>query len=88
RVVVVVAEHGDDGNGEAPAGVGNDLGLVHLAVLSQVAGQQDEVRTLGHRGKRLGGLGASPLGSVDVAGGGDPDRHLDIVPRLTTPRPG
>jgi hypothetical protein len=25
---------------------------------------------------------------VDVAGGGDPDRHLDIVPRLTTPRPG
>ena len=77
-VPVVVAEDGDDGDLEVAHDVGDDLGLLGLAVGGQVAGQEHDVGALGQARERGRGplaiVGA--LAVVDVAGGGDPDPAL------------
>ena len=50
-VPVVVAEHGDDRDVEVAHDVGDDLGLLGLAVGGQVAGQEHDVGAVG-RGPR------------------------------------
>ena len=55
------------------AGVGEHSRLLRLAVRRQVAGEQDEVGLLGHRGERVRDPLAQRLGAVDVACGGDTD---------------
>ena len=62
---------------EAAARLGDDLGLLGLAVRGQVAGQQDEVDASAERARTPRAIALAPLSrAVDVAGGGDPDRRL------------
>ena len=72
-LAVVVAEHGDDRYPEVAARVGDDARLVHLPVLGQVAGEQDQIGLLLDAGKRLANAIVLDDARVDVAGGRDPD---------------
>jgi hypothetical protein len=69
----VVPEHRDDRDLEPPARVREHPGLVDLAVLGQVTGEEDEIGALLDVGEGL----ADPVGvvrpGVDVGRGGDPD---------------
>ena len=60
RVVVVVAEHRQDRDVEVAHGVGEDRGLLRLAVRREVAGQQDEVHLTGQRAERSRARSRSP----------------------------
>ena len=80
-VPVVVAEHGDDRDVEVADDVGDDLGLLGLAVGGEVARQQDHVGAVAEaregRRRTLAVVGA--LAVVDVARGGDPDAALVLA---------
>ena len=89
RMVVVVAEHGEDRHLEPSAGRSDHLRLLRLAARRQVAGEQDDVRlSLELRERTLDAL-AARVGSVDVGCGGNAD-HGPHVARSdkpeTTPR--
>jgi hypothetical protein len=75
----VVAQDGDDRHVEVAAGVGEDLGLLGLAVRGQVAGEQQQVGLLVEAGERAQGLVAVAGLAVDVAGRGDPHSVGHVV---------
>ena len=82
RVVVVVAEHGDHRDAEVAHGVGEDRGLLGLAVRGEVAGQQDQVDAALERGERLtGALAVAVAAEVHVAGRRDADPALVLAAR-------
>ena len=78
----MVPQHRNDWDRQAATCIGHDFRLVHLSVLGEIAGEQDEVRALGHLGERLRSVGPRGGRGMDVACSCDPDRHLTIVPGL------
>jgi hypothetical protein len=66
-VVVVVAEHGVDGDVERPHRVGEDDGLLGFSLCRQVARQEDDVDLCRHCREGVGDALAERLGAVDVA---------------------
>jgi hypothetical protein len=77
RMVVVVAEHREHRDVEVAHGVGEDRGLLGLAVRGEVAGQQDQVDAAGQGAeRRMGPLAVGVAAEMHVAGGRDADPAL------------
>ena len=84
RMVVVVAEHGEDRHVELPARSGDHLGLLRLAARREIAGEQDDVGLAAEiRERALDALGAHVRG-VDVGCGRNP-HHAPHVADLDNP---
>ena len=93
RVVIVIAEHRDDGNGEAPARIREHARLLGQAVRGEVAGEQHDIDLLGNCRERPRQPVAERLARVHVAGCGDANRsaHPSRIPArevLRTPETG
>jgi Nucleotidyl transferase of unknown function (DUF2204) len=82
RVVVVVPEHGDDGDRQLATGIGENDRLLGQPVGRQVAGQQHEVGRAFERGERSRDALAKRLRAVEIARRGDPNssRHGQGIP--------
>ena len=80
-VVIVVAEHGDDGNPDLRQLGGEDLGLGGFPAAGEIAGQEEDVRLIAQPGQerreRSRGLGPG----MDIGDGGNTD-HAFILPRV------
>ena len=67
-MAVVVAEHGEDRRRQAPAGIGQDRGLLGLAVSGDVAREKDEVDGAVQSRERRGDLVTGALAAMQIAG--------------------
>jgi hypothetical protein len=72
RVVVVVAEHGEDRDVEKTACSGERFRLLRLAARRQVAGEQDDVRLAFELGEAALDALATRVGRVDIGSGSNP----------------
>jgi Uncharacterised nucleotidyltransferase len=79
----VVSEHGDDRHLELAARIGNDADFVQLAVLCEVAGEEDQVGLFLDAPESLGDAVSLRRARVDVACSGYPDqpRHGRLLPQ-------
>jgi hypothetical protein len=73
-VVVVIAEHSDDGHRKRRARLGEDRRLFGEPVRRQISREEDEVDVLSNRSKGAGEALLQRLSGVDVAGCRDPNR--------------
>jgi hypothetical protein len=72
-VQIVIPEYGNDRHREAARRIGQNLGLLRLAMRRQIACQQDDVRLTLDGHERLHDPRAGRLRCVDVPGGGNLD---------------
>ena len=80
-VIVVVAEHGDDGDADLGQLGGEDLGFGGFPGASEITGQEEDIRLIAQPGEerreRPRGLGPG----MDIGNGSDTD-HVGILPRV------
>ncbi len=78
-MVVVVAEHRDDGDGKLAASVRENEGLGGITVRGEIAREEDHVRVGLHRGEGTADAVSQGRGAVQVAYGSDPDWSVGHV---------
>jgi hypothetical protein len=88
RLVIVVAEHGDDGDGAGAQILGEDLRFDRLAEIGEVAGQSEHVRHPGNLLEHRPVAIVAGLADVEVADRGQRDRLSGAgVVHASRPRP-
>src|SRR5581483_8627878 len=85
-LVVMVAQHRDDGHADVAELLGDDLGLRHRAVLGEIAGQQQRVGLLAEAVQMRPDGTADVRTEVHIAHGGYPDHGVRTSVSITSLR--